>query len=154
MLFFKKMKKKLTGKWYPQLVLVGKPADTQEVAERIARESTVSPADSHAVIRALPEIMADIMAEGRAVHLDGFGSFYFTCQATGKGVDTAEKVSSNQITSVRVQFIPYREREGTVYTRAMVSNLSFTEWLGKDPNTKPGGNTGGSDGDENDNPLG
>ncbi|WP_346343107.1 hypothetical protein [Bacteroides pyogenes] len=61
MLFFKKQKSHLAGKpvkHYPQLVTVGKPADTQEVARRIARESTLSPADVHAVVRALPEVMS------------------------------------------------------------------------------------------------
>lgn len=132
MLFFTKVKKKLSGLWYPQLVLVGKPANTQEVAERIARQCTVSPADSHAVIRALTSVMADIMAEGRAVHLDGFGSFYYSCYASGNGVDDEKKVSSAQIKGVRVQFTPYRERQGKVYTRALVNHLSFTEWRGKE----------------------
>lgn len=132
MLFWTTVKKKLSGLWYPQLVLVGKPALTQEIAERISRECTVTPADAHAVIRALPHIMADIMGEGRSAHLDGFGSFHYTCYATGNGVDDEKKVSSAQIKGVRVQFIPYREREGQVYTRAMVKHLSFTEWKGKE----------------------
>lgn len=62
--------------------------------------------------------MADIMAEGRSVHLDGFGSFRYTCFATGNGVAEESKVSATQIKGVRVQFIPYRKREGQVYTRA------------------------------------
>ena len=37
---------------------MGLPVETQELASRIARESTVSPADTHAVLRALPAIMA------------------------------------------------------------------------------------------------
>jgi predicted histone-like DNA-binding protein len=143
MLFWKKTLKKVSGGtqlWYPRLVLVGKAADTQELGKRLARESTVSPADVHAVIRALPQVMADIMAEGRAVHLDGLGSFYYTIQSSGNGVQNESEVSSKQINGVRVQFIPTRERQGTQITRALVGNLSFTEWMGKDADT---GDTGG-----------
>ena len=131
MLFYKKIKKKLSnGKWYPTLVTVGKPAGTQEIAERLARESTVSPADVHAVIRALPTVMAEIMAESRSVNLEGLGSFHYTISSTGNGVETEDKVSAKQINSVRVQFTPARQRQGTTYSRSLVGNLSFTEWKG------------------------
>ena len=155
MLFFKKVKKKLNGLWFPQLILVGKPAKTQEVAERLARESTGSPADVHAVIRALPDVMAEIMAEGRSVQLEGLGTFYYTCQASGKGVDSEAKVNANQITAVRVQFLPARQREGTQMTRSLVGNLTFTEWRGKEPQ-EDSGNDGGGKGDDylEENPLG
>ena len=59
------------------------------MAERLARESPVSPADVHAVIRALPTVMAEIMAESRSVNLEGLGSFHFTAQATDKSVNLA-----------------------------------------------------------------
>lgn len=91
MLFWKRVKQKINGKWYPHTIVIGKTAGTQEVAERLARESTVSPADVHAVIRALPTVMAEIMAESRSVNLEGLGSFHFTAQATGKGVETEDQ---------------------------------------------------------------
>lgn len=154
--FYKRTKKKSNNKelWFPQLVLVDKAVDTQEIAQRIARESTASPADVHAVIRALPDVMAEYMASGRAVHLDGLGSFYLTCQSSGNGVATKKEVSPNQIKSVRVQFLPAREREGKQYTRALVGKMSFIEWFGKEQT--PGGEEGGgtTGGDEDDHPLG
>ncbi len=36
---------KVNGKWYPKSVLVVSPATTEQIAKRIAAESTVSPAD-------------------------------------------------------------------------------------------------------------
>jgi predicted histone-like DNA-binding protein len=159
MLFWTKKQTNFKGKksWHPQLVLVGKPADTQEVAKLLARESTVSPADVHAVIRALPEVMAELMAQGRAVHLDGLGSFRYTAQSAGHGVETEAEVSANQITGLRVQFTPARKKEGTVITRALVGLVSFMEWKGKSDKstTKPGegGNSGdGSSGSGGDDP--
>ena len=157
---------KINSLWYPRLVTVGKPVETQELAERLARESTVSPADVHAVVRAFPVVMSEFMAESRSVHLEGFGWFRYTAQASGKGVKTKEEVNSGQITGIRVQFTAERQRNmgsGT-YTRALIgNNISFSEWLGKQPNSKGevdddttqgGGSTGGGGGDDIENPLG
>lgn len=144
MAFFKKSMKKINGLWYPQAVTVGKPATTKEVAVRIARESTVSPADVRAVIESLAGVMGDFMAEGRTVHLEGFGTFYYTCIAEGKGVATEAEVSAKQITGVRVRFIPEaRKQSGNQQmTRSLVADgISFVEWRGKE-DTAPGGNDG------------
>ena len=78
MIFWKRVKQAINDLWYPRSVTVGKPVETQELANRIARESTVSPADTHAVLRALPNIMADFMKESRAVHFEGLGWFRYT----------------------------------------------------------------------------
>lgn len=37
MAFFKKQQKKINGKWYPQVVTVGKPVTTDEVADRLSK---------------------------------------------------------------------------------------------------------------------
>ena len=109
--------------------------ETQELANRIARESTVSPADTHAVFRALPNIMADFMKESRAVHFEGLGWFRYTTISAGNGVATKEEVSSDQITGLRVQFTLDRTRNMSGgYTRALIADegITFMEWLGKE----------------------
>ena len=132
------MYQKLTKKWYPVLVTVNDPVETQELAERVARESSMSPGDVHNVIRTIVPIMTDYLRDGRPVHLEGLGWFRFTCQATGKGVDTEEEVNAQQITGVRVQFTPERERNmGGGYTRALVDGLSFSKWKGDDADLMP-----------------
>ena len=65
MAFYKKTKMKVNGKWYPKSVLVGSPISTEQVAKRLAAESTVSPADVRAVLTALGGVMGDYMAQGR-----------------------------------------------------------------------------------------
>ena len=84
MIFWKRVQQYINQLWYPRCVTVGKPVETQELANRIARESTVSPADTHAVLRALPEVMADFMKESRAVHFEGLGWFRYTINAMGE----------------------------------------------------------------------
>lgn len=135
MIFWKRVQQAINHLWYPRSVTIGKPVETQELGERIARESTVSPADTHAVIRALPKVMADFMKESRAVHLEGLGWFRYTILSGGKGVPTKEEVGSNQITGLRVQFTPDRKRNmAGGYTRSLIAEdgIVFMEWLGKD----------------------
>lgn len=135
MAFFKKTKKKINSKWYPQSVTVGKPVTTDEVAKRIAAESTASPADTYAVLKALGGVLGDFMANGRTVKLEGMGTFYYTAASNGNGVDTADKVTASQISDVRVRFIPEKRTNSShqVTSRTLVSDSIFwEEWNGKD----------------------
>ena len=136
MAFFKKMQKKINGKWYPQSVTVGKPVTTDEVAKRLAAESTVSPADTFAVLKSLGGVLGDFMANGRTVKLEGLGTFYYTAASNGNGVTSADKVTATQITDVRVRFIPEKRTNSShqVTTRSLVSdNIFWEEWGGKEP---------------------
>lgn len=138
MAFFKKAKKKINGKWYPQSITVGKPVTTDEVAKRLAAESTVSPGDTFAVLKSLGGVLGDFMANGRTVKLEGLGTFYYTAASNGNGVDTADKVTASQITDVRVRFIPEKHTNSShqVTTRSLVSDSIFwEEWAGKESST-------------------
>lgn len=134
MAFFKKTKQKINGKWYPKSVTVGKPVTTDEVAQRLARESTVSPADTFAVLKSLGGVLGDFMANGRTVKLDGVGTFYYTANASGNGVDSEDKVTATQITGVRVRFIPEVRANSNhqITTRSLVNtDIFWEEWGGK-----------------------
>ena len=142
--FFKKVKQKINGMWYPQSITVGKPVTTDEVAKRLAIESTVSPADTFAVLKSLGSVLGSYMADGRTVKLDGVGTFYYTAVASGNGVDSPDKVTAKQITGVRV-FIPETSRSSNnqVTTRSLVdSNIFWEEWGGKSTTPSEGGGGG------------
>ena len=158
MIFWKRVKQAINDLWYPRSVTVGKPVETQELANRIARESTVSPADTHAVLRALPEVMADFMKESRAVHFEGLGWFRYTINAMGEGVENKEDVSEAQIKGLRVQFTPDRIRNMSGgYTRALIADegITFMEWLGKesDETQVPDDNEDDEDESQTENPM-
>ena len=158
MAFYKKSKQKVNGKWYPRSVTVGKPVTTDEVADRLARISTVSRGDTYAVLKELGGVLGDSMAEGRTVKLDGVGTFYYTAAANGQGVDTPEEVSAKQITGVRVRFIPEtgRNSNNQVVTRSLVSeNIFWEEWGGDDkkPSGSAGEDGGDDEGDQSGSPL-
>lgn len=131
-MFFKKSKLKVNGKtkWFPRAVIVSKrPADSNELARRIAQMSTASTGDVHLVLRSLPSVMAQIMNEGRTVHIDGLGSFFFKLSCAGRGVDTPEEVSRKQIKDIRVQFLPERQRiDGKRFGKPLTQDVELVDW--------------------------
>lgn len=141
MAFFKKQR--INGKWYARAVNMGKPATIDDVANRLARRSTVSRSDTYAVLVDLGEVLGEIMAEGRTVKLKGVGTFYLTCQTKGKGTDTPEELTADQITDVKVRFIPEynRNHQRKVTRRTMMPER--VEWYevadteGKTVNSTP-----------------
>lgn len=153
MAFYKAVKMKTDGKWYPQAVQVDQPFTTDEVADRLAQISTVSRADVYAVLKELPGVMADMMAQGRSVRLDSLGTFRYTINAERQGVDTAEEVSDAQIVGVRVRYTPETRRptKNGAVTRALVDDaLRWVRYDGipaADDTTDPDtGEDTGSDG--------
>lgn len=150
MAFFKKVLKKMGGKWHPQAVTVGKPVTTKEVADRLAQISTVSRADVYAVLMDLAGVLADYMSQGRSIKIDGLGTFYYTCTSNGNGVDSADKVNASQITGVRVRFIPEATKKSgsRSMNRTLVSDNIFWMELVIQPNTTPE-----EDGSEDDRPV-
>lgn len=156
MAYFKKVQQKINGLWYPQSVTMGEPITTEKIIERLSAISTVSKSDVRAVLGDLATVLADYMALGHTVKLDGLGTFYYTAVASKQGVATKEEVSADQITGVRVRFIPEGKRKGgnKTLTRALTDvNITWNEVnADKQPATpeEPGG---GSDGEE-ENPMG
>ena len=155
MAFYTAMQLKSNGKWYPQSVQVDQPFTTDQLADRLADISTVSRADVWAVLKNLPGVMADMMAQGRSVRLEGLGTFRYTINAEKQGVDTAEEVSDKQIVAVRVRYTPETRRpnqKGPV-TRALVDDdLRWVRYDGQpvedDEDTGTDGTgTGEDDGD-------
>lgn len=139
MAFFKKIQQKINGKWYPKSVTVGKPVTTKEVSDRLAQISTVSRADTYAVLMELAGVLADYMAQGRTVKLDGLGTFYYTLTAGGNGVESEDKVSTSQIAGIRVRFIPEATKKSgsRSMNRSLISDNIFWMELNDAPETTP-----------------
>ena len=105
MAFYSKKYVKLTEKWIPVSKTVS-CYDAHRLAKDIEKESTVSETDVIAVLNAIPKVMTRYLAEGHSVKLDGIGSFFLTFECKKTGVDTAEEVSMDQVTNIKVQFRP------------------------------------------------
>lgn len=156
MAYFKKQQLKSNGKWYPKSVTIGRPVDTDTVAKKLADQSSLSVGDVLSVLKLLGGVIGDYMNNGRSVKLEGLGTFYYTANAEGNGVDTEKEVGAQQITGTRVRFIPEVSRgsSGQVTTRSLVGSDVFWELLddeipanpvpdGEDPGGEEGGDDGG-----------
>lgn len=160
MAFYKKFQSRLNDLWYPKAITTGVPITTDKVADKLSLLSTVTRGDTYAVLKNLGVVMADYMALGRTVKIEGVGTFYYTAATNKKGVAKPEEVNSAQINGIRVRFLPEVKRNSgkQVTTRSMVDvDVDWTDIEklanGSASGGENGGNTGGA-GDENDNPLG
>ena len=152
MAYYKVLHDKQNGVYYPKSVTQGEPVDTETIADRLAKISTVSRADVAAVLAELPEVIADYMAQGKSVRLQGLGTFRLTL--VSKGVkDIKDFDITKQIEAVRVAFVPAKRgnaKKGEAITRALVpSGIDWIEWQGKDSEASDG-----TDDDEDDDTQG
>ena len=142
MAFYKKQYNEKFGVYYPLAITVGKPVDTKEIADRLAKISTVSRADAYAVLMEMGGVLADIMKEGKSARLEGLGTFRYKLETEGVA-DEKDFDAQKQIKAVRVQFTPEREgaaTRGGTQTRALVpGNVEWHEWAGKTAGTSADG---------------
>jgi predicted histone-like DNA-binding protein len=93
-------------KFYAQVVSSG-DMTVRQLAKQISAISTVSVADTMAVIEAFLEVVPQALADGKIVRLGDFGSFNLAVNSEG-AVD-APTLSKNQIKKVSVRFRPGKE---------------------------------------------
>ncbi|MDR1346054.1 MAG: HU family DNA-binding protein [Bacteroidales bacterium] len=103
-------------KWYAATKNTGS-IDTKALGKEIARRSTVSPADTQAVLVALTEVLVEHLSAGQIVRLDDFGSFQVSIGS--KGAETEAKFNTSMIKTRKVAFRP------GVEIKVMLNNLRF-----------------------------
>lgn len=159
MAFYKVRLQKKSGLYYPQAITVGKQITTKQLGKALSDRSTVTLADTLAVLSELGNVMSTFMAEGRSVKLDGLGSFRYNINAQKQGVEKEEEVSAEQIKSIRVRFVPEmtRNADKSVATRTMQPTaVDWFEWAGKESEKdadSAGGSSSSGGGDDGNNPL-
>lgn len=79
-------------------------ADTQNVARSINSMSTVSSADTAAVLEAFLQVVPEKLADGKIVELGDFGTFRVT--VSSEGAAQPDELSARNITDTRVIFTP------------------------------------------------
>ena len=129
-----------------------------EMAEEISYATSLTDGDVLNAIRALIKQVNKNLAAGKIVRLENFGRFQI--QLCSTGADTEKKFTSANITGTNIQFRPGKPIKAA--TRAGDGGLTFKRVAkkGEAPlpddggNTGGGGDQGGSDGDQGENPLG
>lgn len=108
MAFIKKIKRVWQGqeKWSVTTVTQGNPVSTKELCEYIADSTTASASDVMAVLMSLPKVMELYLKNGRAVKLEGIGTYRYKVSAGMVG--NKEDAGESLIRDIRVQFTPER----------------------------------------------
>lgn len=133
-LFYKGLQSQLETKegvklWHLSLVKVGKTVCLQDLAERIAEMSSVTPGDVHNVVRNLMTVMRSELLNSRTVRLDGLGTFTMRAQTRGKGTATEKEVNPNQVTALKCQFTDEYTRPAALgTTRALLKGVEFERY--------------------------
>ena len=93
-------------KFYAQHKSVGE-VSTRQLMKEISARSTVSAADTMAVLESLLEILPEKLSQGQIVRLGDFGSFGGTL--SGVGAATADAFTAAFITRFAIRFRPGKE---------------------------------------------
>ncbi len=93
-------------KYYPVLTK-RRVANTRFLIDEIKGRSTLSGADVVAVFESLRTIIPQLLSSGYNVRLDGLGTF--SIHARSKGKDTPEAVTSRDIDSLNISFLPEKD---------------------------------------------
>lgn len=91
------------AKYYPAPVSRG-TVKINEIAEQIARESTLGKAEIKAMLETLCEVSASFLAKGMTVRLGDFGIFSLSLK--GSGTETPGELTADNIIRARVQYRP------------------------------------------------
>ena len=131
MAFYRKIYNPKLKLYYPMAVTIDRPMDTRELADRLATLSTVSRSDVWAVLGNLASVMAEGMAQGRAVRLDGLGTFRYTLSASGVGREE-DFDFRKQAKAVRVSFVPERRgrklKGSKTRSELVPDGIDWIEW--------------------------
>ncbi|MDR2910544.1 MAG: HU family DNA-binding protein [Bacteroidales bacterium] len=103
-------------KWYANAKSTG-DTTLRTLSKEIAARSTVSPADTQAVLVALTEVLTEHLAEGKIVRLGDFGAFQVSISS--EGAETADKFNASMVKNQKVVF-----RAG-IDIKEMLNNLKF-----------------------------
>jgi predicted histone-like DNA-binding protein len=93
----------LPKKWYATAKSTG-VINLRTLGKEIAARSTVSAADTQAVLVALTEVMVEHLADGKIVRLGDVGSFQVSIGS--EGAETAAKFNTSLIKTKKVAFRP------------------------------------------------
>lgn len=93
-------------RYYPVLTK-RRVADTRHLIDMIRESSTLSGPDVVAVFESLRTIIPQLLANGYNVRLDDLGTF--SIHARSKGKDTPEAVTSRDIDSLKISFLPDKD---------------------------------------------
>lgn len=92
------------GKYYPQIVNVGKRVDEEMIIYDMKEKSSLSKGDIESVISNFIESMRSALFSGHTVSIRHFGSFSLSAKA--EGTEKEEDCTASKIKAVNINFRP------------------------------------------------
>jgi len=92
------------GKFYPQIVNVGKKVTEETIIYDMKEKSSLSKGDIESVISNFIEAMRSSLFSGHSVSIRHFGSFSLSAKA--EGTATEQECTASKIKSVNINFRP------------------------------------------------
>ena len=131
-------------KWYGKVVHRG-TMSTDDLANHIMKHGSVYTDDVVlGVTRKLMHCIAEQLAEGYKVKLDGIGTLYLGASSTG--VDSPEEFDiSRNITRIGVKFLADQSKNSIYTAKVMRQSNTFTTKFGLEGGCESSGNVGGGD---------
>ncbi len=137
---------KETGKklFYPTTKNRGQ-VSTDDLAQLIAKQSSLTPGDIRNVIENLGDAAQHYFQLGYSVKLEKLGTMHVTVNASGNGVETAEEVNVNQINNAHIVFREEKRRSGKTTRSALSDAITYEMYRGEESeSTDDTGSTGDS----------
>ena len=110
------IKPEQSKKWYATTKSAG-DITLRSLSKEIAARSTVSPADTQAVLIALTEVLVEYLADGKIARLGDFGTLHLNLSS--EGAETEDKFNASLIKGAKVIFRP------GIDLREMLNNVTF-----------------------------
>lgn len=92
--------------WFPKLT-GSTPVNLKDIASVLAKRTSASEADVYLVMMGLVDLMPELLAQGRTIKLDRFGTFRL--HARVKTDTDPEKITTHYIKEIRLGFKPDKE---------------------------------------------
>ena len=140
------------GKYYPQLLTMGKSVDEELIAYQVKELSSLSKGDIQSVITNFLDVVRTNLYAGHSVNIRNFG--IFSMSANTEGSDTKAECTAKKIKSMRINFRASKSiRPDVSATRAedKIHFIDFDTYVkNMFGNTLPGGSDNSGDDDDDD----
>lgn len=148
--------KKVAGKYYPQLIVVGNPATLDSIAAKMKETSSLSTGDIQSVLTNFVSVMRQELFNGHSVSIANFGVFSLSASTEGseKRDDCLPKnikalsINFRASTSIRPQVKATRAEDKIEFVDidTLVSESSNGSGGGSGSGSEGGGESGGEGG--------
>ncbi|NDV66151.1 HU family DNA-binding protein [Bacteroides sp. 224] len=142
------------GKYYPNLLTLGKNVDEDLIIHQIKELSSLSKGDIKSVVTNLLDVVRTNLYSGHSVTLRNFGTF--SLSARSEGSDTEKDCTAKNIKTVRINFRPSKTIRPDVNATRAEDKLTFIDFdtyiknmFGDHLSTGNGNNEGNGDGGNN-----